>query len=158
MKQKSIAATLRERSSLLDTAEVAGLLQVRKETVLRYMHQGKLPAPIKVGDLIRWDPKTIAEFLEADQPDLAKQVAAWLCERVCEGREYEVPTLMQKVLTALPGYEEELKDTLNSTRADKEGLLHCLRKRFRYKCEVLLSRGELIELVAQLRQSGTSNG
>jgi predicted DNA-binding transcriptional regulator AlpA len=158
MKQETIAATLRERSSLMDTAEIAGLLQARKETILRYMREGKLPAPIKVGDLIRWDPKTIADFLEADKPDLAKQVAAWLCERVSEGREYAVPPLLQKVLVALPGYEEELKEAHDSARADKQEFLHYLRKRFRYKCEVLLARGELIELVAQLRQSGASNG
>ena len=158
MEKKSIAAILRERNSLMDTAEIAELLQARPETVLRYVRAGKLPAPIKIGDLMRWDPKVIANALEADKVELAKQVAAWLCARVSEGDEYVTPSLMKKVLVTLPGYEEELKAMHDSARPDKEEFLHYLRKRFRYKCEVLLSREELIALAAQLPQSGDDNG
>lgn len=113
---------------------------------------------LHAADLMRWEPKTISDFLDADKTELAKQVAAWLCERVSEGREYAVPPLMKKVLMTLPGYEEELKAMHDSGRADKEERLHYLRKRFRFKCEVLLARAELVELVGQLKQPGASNG
>jgi predicted DNA-binding transcriptional regulator AlpA len=151
MKQETIAAMLRERSSLMDTAEIAELLQVRKETVLRYVREDKLPAPIKIGGLLRWDPKMIADSLYADKSELAKQVADRLCERMGERREFLIWPLLKKVLVTLPDYLKELWDTHASARADKDELLHNLRKRLRYKCEVLLSRQELIQLVDQLR-------
>jgi predicted DNA-binding transcriptional regulator AlpA len=153
METKSIADTLRERNTLMDTAEIAELMQMRKETVLRYVREGKLPGPIKIGDLLRWDPKMIADSLYADKPELAKQVAAWLCKQISEGHEFAVPEQMFRVLETVPGYLNELRETHSSTRADKEELLHNLRKRFRYKCEVLLSRQELIELLDWLRHS-----
>ncbi len=70
---RSLINELRERTALMDVAEVADLLKVKKSTVYNYV-ETKMLSAIRVGDLLRFDPAELAETLEKlttsqEQPD-----------------------------------------------------------------------------------------
>lgn len=53
--------------------DVADLLGVHRETVYRWLKQGKLPKACKVGKFLRWDYQELIDFLSAkggDQEDV----------------------------------------------------------------------------------------
>ena len=59
----SIVKTLRERSELLNAAELAALLVVTQATVLRWARMRQIPH-FRIGDTIRFDPDMIADWVE----------------------------------------------------------------------------------------------
>ena len=55
---------LRQRTTLLDAIEVAGILKVAKDTVYKWVKRKSLPC-IRFGDCIRFDPRQLADWLES---------------------------------------------------------------------------------------------
>ena len=58
------ATELRQRTTLLDAIEVAGILKVAKDTVYQWVKRYALPC-VRFGDCIRFDPKQLADWLES---------------------------------------------------------------------------------------------
>jgi excisionase family DNA binding protein len=58
------ATELRQRTTLLDAIEVAGILKVAKDTVYQWVKRYALPC-VRFGDCMRFDPKQVADWLEA---------------------------------------------------------------------------------------------
>jgi excisionase family DNA binding protein len=58
-----ITETLRQRQSFLTAKDVAKLLNISEDTVLRYQDLGHLPG-LKFGDMRRFDPEDLADFIE----------------------------------------------------------------------------------------------
>ena len=61
-------------STLLDVRAVAGLLGCSTRTVYRLSDAGRMPAPIRLGSLIRWSRKTIEDWIQAGCPSMRKAV------------------------------------------------------------------------------------
>lgn len=59
----SILKTLRERDTPLNVAELAKLLSVTESTVQRWVRNRQIPS-IRIGDVIRFDPGMLADFIE----------------------------------------------------------------------------------------------
>ena len=53
---------------LLDVAAVADLLDCSARHVYRLSDAGKMPAPVKLGALVRWNSALLAEWLDAGCP------------------------------------------------------------------------------------------
>ena len=64
-----LASDLRERKQALSAGEVATFLQISRECVYRYAAIGILPS-LKFGDIRRFDPGELADFLERTNNDL----------------------------------------------------------------------------------------
>ena len=59
----SILKVLRDRTELLNVAELAKLLKVTEDTVQRWGRKRLIPC-IRVGDTIRFDPGMLADWVE----------------------------------------------------------------------------------------------
>lgn len=59
----SILKKLREQKEALNVKELAQLLRVTQDTVLRWVRKRQMPA-IRVGDVIRFDPGVLADWIE----------------------------------------------------------------------------------------------
>ena len=57
---------------LLDVKDVARLLKIGERTVHRFRDMGTMPAPIKLGRLIRWPRKVIQEWIEQGCPSTVR--------------------------------------------------------------------------------------
>lgn len=57
---------------LINTEELAELLNISRKHVLRMRSAGKLPQPIKLGKSCRWSIKEIEAWIAADCPPLPK--------------------------------------------------------------------------------------
>jgi prophage regulatory protein len=55
-------------SELLDTRQVAALLGCSPRTVRRLADAGAMPPPVKLGGLIRWPRKVVAEWIDSGCP------------------------------------------------------------------------------------------
>ena len=55
-------------SALLDVAQVAKLLSCRTRHVYRLTDSGKLPRPVKLGALVRWNRAALEAWLDAGCP------------------------------------------------------------------------------------------
>lgn len=53
---------------LLSVREVAALLNCSPRSVYRLSDAGRMPAPVKLGALVRWDPAAIDEWVSAGCP------------------------------------------------------------------------------------------
>jgi excisionase family DNA binding protein len=60
----SILKVLRERTDALNVAELAALLRVTEDTVLRWARQQLIPC-IRIGSVIRFDGTMLATWVEA---------------------------------------------------------------------------------------------
>ena len=56
---------LKSTSPLLDVKQVAQILNCSTRTVYRLSDGGKMPRPLRVGNLVRWSHDTINEWIEA---------------------------------------------------------------------------------------------
>lgn len=56
---------------LLTAQEVVQMLSVSKSTLWRMRDSGKLPAPIRVGGIVRWRASDIQRWVEQGCPTLA---------------------------------------------------------------------------------------
>jgi len=61
---------------LLSVAEVAGLLNCSKQHVRRLADSGRMPRPVKLGALVRWNRAEIEQWLDAGCPDGRKRSMA----------------------------------------------------------------------------------
>lgn len=57
-----------DAAELLDVRAVAGLLNVSSRTVYRLADAGRMPRPVKLGQLVRWRRAELAEWLNAGCP------------------------------------------------------------------------------------------
>ncbi len=48
---------------LLDIDDVSNLAHVHVWTIRQWINTGKIPAPLRLGRLLRWEPEQIAEWL-----------------------------------------------------------------------------------------------
>lgn len=48
---------------MVDAGEVAKLIGVSRYTILEWCKEGRLPQPIRIGRVIRWNRSIIAEFI-----------------------------------------------------------------------------------------------
>jgi len=55
-------------AKLLDVAAVAGLLGCSARHVYRLSDAGRMPAPVKLGALVRWNSALVAEWIDAGCP------------------------------------------------------------------------------------------
>ena len=55
-------------AKLLDVAAVADLLNCSQRHVYRLSDAGKMPAPVKLGALVRWSASSIREWINAGCP------------------------------------------------------------------------------------------
>ncbi len=58
-------------AQLLDKKALAELLGCSSRHIDRLTHSGRLPAPVKLGALVRWSRKTITDWVEAGCPPIA---------------------------------------------------------------------------------------
>ena len=63
MSISTITDKLRGRTKVMKVAEVADLLNLDPDTIVRYANEEKLPA-FKVGSRWRFDPETLAIWIE----------------------------------------------------------------------------------------------
>jgi excisionase family DNA binding protein len=64
--EPEIAIVLRQRTTAMTVTEVAQLLQVSEQTLYRYAQRGLIPV-LRFGDVVRFDPTQIADWLSAQQ-------------------------------------------------------------------------------------------
>ncbi len=48
---------------LLDVEDVRALTHVSASTIRQWINTGKIPAPLKLGKVLRWEPEQIMEWL-----------------------------------------------------------------------------------------------
>ncbi|MDE2505862.1 MAG: excisionase family DNA-binding protein [Planctomycetota bacterium] len=60
---------------LIDARAVADLLGCSKQHVTRLTDAGKMPAPVRLGSLVRWDRSTIETWIADGCPSVRKGVA-----------------------------------------------------------------------------------
>lgn len=60
---------------LLDVSEVAELLRCSKRHVYRLSESGRMPAPLKLGHLIRWRDIDVQEWIAAGCPSVPREAA-----------------------------------------------------------------------------------
>jgi excisionase family DNA binding protein len=63
-------------SRLLDVSDVARVLNCSKQHVRRLADAGRMPRPVKLGALIRWNRAEIETWLAAGCPDARKRSMA----------------------------------------------------------------------------------
>ncbi len=55
-------------SALLDVEQVAALLRCSTRHVYRLADGGKMPRPLKLGALVRWDRRTVLDWIDDGCP------------------------------------------------------------------------------------------
>lgn len=66
--EKHSAAPLPSRERLLDIRQLATVLNVSVRSIYRLRDGGRLPAPVRVGCLIRWRAAEIDKWIESGCP------------------------------------------------------------------------------------------
>lgn len=99
---KTLIEYLEQRSGALDANEVSELLGINKDTVYRYAKIGGLPS-LQVGNVLRFDPKELAKWIEGSKYPLNKGIAyeimLWLEEQAFyRGGPRFMPVLLIKAL------------------------------------------------------------
>ena len=61
---------------LLAVPDVAGLLNCSKQHVRRLADSGRMPRPVKLGALVRWNRVEIEQWLAAGCPDPRRKIMA----------------------------------------------------------------------------------
>lgn len=59
-------------AALLDVGAVAALLNCGERTVYRLADSGRMPAPVKLGALVRWNRVELIDWLAAGCPVVGK--------------------------------------------------------------------------------------
>ena len=59
-------------AKLLDVQAVAALLGCSPRTVYRLSDAGKMPSPVKLGALIRWNRAAVEEWIDAGCPSMRR--------------------------------------------------------------------------------------
>lgn len=54
-------------TQLLTAKEVCSMLSVCRATITRWISEGRMPTPIKMGRSIRWNLSTIEEWIEQSE-------------------------------------------------------------------------------------------
>jgi excisionase family DNA binding protein len=63
-------------ADLLDVRTVAAKLNCSSRQVYRLCDAGKMPAPVRLGGLVRWPRRVIAEWIDQGCPPQRKAVAS----------------------------------------------------------------------------------
>ncbi len=72
---EAIGGAERARPELLDVRGVAALLNTSVRTVYRLSDAGRMPRPVRLGALVRWQRRTLMEWLDAGCPPCRRAVA-----------------------------------------------------------------------------------
>jgi excisionase family DNA binding protein len=64
------ASTVSESSALLDVRHVAAMLNCSTRHVYRLCDAGRMPAPVKLGSLVRWSAAAIREWIDNGCPSV----------------------------------------------------------------------------------------
>jgi excisionase family DNA binding protein len=72
MSISSVMEQLRTRTQAMKVREVAGLLNLDPDTIVRYANAQKIPA-FKVGSRWRFDPEALASWIEAQNESNQKE-------------------------------------------------------------------------------------
>jgi predicted DNA-binding transcriptional regulator AlpA len=59
---------LGQENLLLDTKQVAKLLDIGERTLWRYWNSGRVLKPIKIGNAVRWNAVELRQWVEAGCP------------------------------------------------------------------------------------------
>ncbi len=65
--------TIDHEAVLLELSVVAHLLTCSRRHVRRLWESGRMPGPIRLGRMLRWDRRTIAEWVAAGCPRCQKR-------------------------------------------------------------------------------------
>ena len=68
------ATTMPDTSALLDVRQVAMLLGCSARYVYRLADAGKMPRPVKLGSLVRWNRQSVEEWIAEGCPSCRKGV------------------------------------------------------------------------------------
>jgi excisionase family DNA binding protein len=79
----SIIKALRERIDPLNVSELAKLLDVTEATVQRWARKRQIPS-IRIGDVIRFDPAMLADWIELQSATTRGFVTLFLQPRAAE--------------------------------------------------------------------------
>jgi excisionase family DNA binding protein len=79
----SILKTLRERADPLNVVELAKLVDVTEATVQRWVRKRQIPS-IRIGDIIRFDPAMLADWIELQSATARGFVTLFLQPRAAE--------------------------------------------------------------------------
>jgi excisionase family DNA binding protein len=60
--------------AMLTVHDVARMLNCSARTVYRLCDSGRMPRPVKLGALVRWPRKTVAQWIAEGCPNLRKEV------------------------------------------------------------------------------------
>lgn len=66
--------TPRESSELMTVNEVAAALRCSPRTVYRLVEMQKMPAPLKLGGMVRWPRRRIKDWVDAGCPGSGKEL------------------------------------------------------------------------------------
>jgi len=66
-----------DRGLLIDTNQVAKLLQVSARTVWKMEHAGEMPKAIRIGKAVRWGYEEIQEWVAAGCPAADQWTTSW---------------------------------------------------------------------------------
>ena len=61
--------------AMLNVGDVATLLRCSRRHVYRLVDAGRMPAPVKIGALIRWSRASIEEWIAAGCPSVQREVS-----------------------------------------------------------------------------------
>jgi excisionase family DNA binding protein len=61
-----------DSAELLNVKQVAQLMSCGERTVHRMSDLGKMPAPVKIGGLVRWPRRVLVEWINAGCPVIRK--------------------------------------------------------------------------------------
>ena len=62
----------RSKFTLMTAQAAAELINVSKRTWYRLNSAGKVPAPVRISGIVRWNPVELAHWIEAGTPDRTK--------------------------------------------------------------------------------------
>lgn len=73
-RQRDVMPVTQDRQpiELLDVPQVCGLFKCSRRTLARLIRDGKVPAPCRVGRLVRFDARRIREFIENGGTEVRK--------------------------------------------------------------------------------------
>ena len=72
MSSETLATEDRQEAALLDVQAVAALLSCSTRHVYRLADAGRMPEPVKLGALVRWNREVVERWLADDCPPCRK--------------------------------------------------------------------------------------
>jgi excisionase family DNA binding protein len=151
--QETLSQFLANVNHLLDVNDVAELLSMRRDTIYRYCKEGFLPH-LKIGTNLRFDPKTLAAWVQVHQfsagGKVADKITDWVEAHVLDRTlNLPVPAKLAGVINSLSSdwLPAAKVSWLERPGPDK---VAALLEAFKSELELQLTPTEQRELLAEL--------